>query len=159
MEIETLQRLLKAFLIIDLLIQSYIDLKWKLLLDELNLFLAIVGVVYGYVSLGWQQSFLGAFLFGGLMEGIYLCAQGGMGLGDVKLSAALGFWLGGYGSWYCLVLALFLGAVTGIFGLLTGNYSRQTTLPFGPFLSISALLLILPDISIETLLLQFIESW
>lgn len=62
---------------------------------------------------------------------------GGMGGGDVKLSAVLGLataWVG----WGALLAGLFvgfaLGAVTGVGLMAAGRATRRTPLPFGPFL-------------------------
>ena len=70
---------------------------------------------------------------------------GGLGLGDVKLAAVLGFALGQAG-WPAVLLGvavphLIAGSVaTGL--LLTGRAGRRTALPFGPALLLGALVAI-----------------
>jgi leader peptidase (prepilin peptidase)/N-methyltransferase len=60
-----------------------------------------------------------------------------MGYGDFKLTAALGAWLG----WKMLPLIVLissgLGALVGISAIILGLKSRNSQLPFGPFLAIS----------------------
>ena len=89
------------------------------------------------------------------MATLYCLAQGGLGFGDVKLGAALGLWLGIYGSWFCLVLALFLGVVVALLGCMAGLLNRKSLVPFGPFLATAALLLMYQ----EQLLVKLLEGW
>jgi prepilin signal peptidase PulO-like enzyme (type II secretory pathway) len=56
-----------------------------------------------------------------------------MGFGDVKLMAFLGGFLG----WQLALLGIVLGALAGaIIGLLMLLWTRDTRLPFGPYLSL-----------------------
>ncbi|MCX5713182.1 MAG: A24 family peptidase, partial [Candidatus Omnitrophica bacterium] len=59
-----------------------------------------------------------------------------MGGGDVKLLAAIGAFLGWQNVLLTFFIAPFLGAVVGVFNLLT---KKDHTIPYGPFLSIGAL--------------------
>lgn len=70
----------------------------------------LAGLVVSTWVGGWKglgQSFLG-LIVGGLVYGV-LAMMGGMGMGDVKLCAAIGAWIW----WKQLVLALVLIAVAG----------------------------------------------
>lgn len=67
--------------------------------------LAVSGWLYGWSGLGHS---IGGVALGGLLFGI-LALMGGMGMGDVKLCAALGAWL-----WpQQLILALVLTGIAG----------------------------------------------
>ena len=74
---------------------------------------------------------------------IALISPRGLGMGDVKLAAALGIALG-YLSWGHVVLGVFggflLGGVIALVLLATRLRSRKDLLPFGPYLAASALL-------------------
>ncbi|WP_022886700.1 prepilin peptidase [Glaciibacter superstes] len=62
---------------------------------------------------------------------------GGMGMGDVKLGAALGVALGLLGVWSAaagLVLAFVVGGVGGLVFLLVRRANARSRIPFGPFL-------------------------
>jgi leader peptidase (prepilin peptidase)/N-methyltransferase len=79
---------------------------------------------------------------GGLlaMEGLSGLAQKVMGkpalgLGDAKLTALLGAWLGLSGVALAVLLAVLAGALFGALGLLSGRLKRGQPFPFGPFLA------------------------
>ncbi|HVY61436.1 MAG TPA: prepilin peptidase [Planctomycetota bacterium] len=59
-----------------------------------------------------------------------------MGFGDVKLFAMIGGYLG----WKAVLLALFIACIAGaLAGLVRLALTRESTIPFGPFLSIGAI--------------------
>jgi leader peptidase (prepilin peptidase)/N-methyltransferase len=79
---------------------------------------------------------------GGLlaMEGLSGLAQKlmgkpALGLGDAKLTALLGAWLGLSGVGLAVLLAVLAGALFGGLGLLSGRLQRGQPFPFGPFLA------------------------
>jgi leader peptidase (prepilin peptidase)/N-methyltransferase len=87
---------------------------------------------------------LGALVGGGiiwLLRALYFYTRGveGMGLGDVKMMAVIGAFLG----WQSAILVLILGSLLGsIVGIALARRSQQglkTALPFGIFLGIGAL--------------------
>ncbi len=62
----------------------------------------------------------------------------GMGLGDVKMLAGVGAFLGLYGMLLTLFLACLFGAIFGLLLMVRGRLSWGSRLPFGVFLSIGA---------------------
>jgi leader peptidase (prepilin peptidase) / N-methyltransferase len=93
---------------------------------RLPLDVAVIGAVAGYVSLAavaWAYA--------------RLAGREGLGLGDAKLLAALGAWLG----WTVLPLLVLLASVMALLvgGVLMGlgRADRHTALPFGPFLALA----------------------
>src|SRR6185436_10299248 len=62
----------------------------------------------------------------------------GMGLGDVKMLAMIGAFLGWRQVWLVLFLASLMGALVGGLLLATGRRSWQARLPFGTFLAAAA---------------------
>ena len=58
-----------------------------------------------------------------------------LGLGDAKLAALLGAWLGLTGLGLSVMLSVFGGALFGVIGLLSGRLKRGQPFPFGPFLA------------------------
>lgn len=83
----------------------------------------------------WLASSLGA---GGFFLLLALVNPAGLGMGDVKLAAFLGAWLG-----YAVAVALFVGALLGAVPALVllargGAKARTTTLPYVPALAAGA---------------------
>lgn len=77
----------------------------------------------------------------------FVLGQPGMGMGDVKLAAMLGLYLGWESLWV-FYLAVILGGTLGLVGLLTRRLKRGTPLPFAPFIAVATalhLFLIPPD--------------
>jgi leader peptidase (prepilin peptidase)/N-methyltransferase len=62
----------------------------------------------------------------------------GMGLGDVKMLAMIGAFLGWKQVWVTLFLASMAGAIVGVLLLGAGSKSLKTRLPFGTFLAVAA---------------------
>lgn len=83
----------------------------------------------------------GAAILGGVYLLLALVVPGGMGMGDVKLAAALGLFLG-YLGWGELAVggigAFLLGGVFGMLLLLTRRAGRRTAVPFGPWMLLAA---------------------
>jgi leader peptidase (prepilin peptidase)/N-methyltransferase len=83
------------------------------------------------------RALLGAAAMGGAYVVIFLVHPSGMGLGDVKLAAVLGLYLGWIG-WGAVVVGWFAGFLLGgVFavGLLAARRAgRRTAIPFGPWL-------------------------
>lgn len=132
-----------------LLALSQIDLMHQLLPDVLTLpllWLALVLHSFNLLPGNLADAVLGAA--GGYLL-FWLLAQGyrwlrgieALGLGDAKLLAALGAWLG----WQPLPQLLLIAASGGIITLLLGYILRrrplQQALPFGPWLGLAGALL------------------
>ena len=62
-----------------------------------------------------------------------------LGLGDAKLAALLGAWLGLYAMALAVVLAFLSGALLGSALLLVGRLKRGQPFPFGPYLAAGGL--------------------
>jgi len=68
-----------------------------------------------------------------------LVGRPALGLGDAKLAALLGAWLGLAGLAAMVLLAVFSGAVVGSIGRLSGRLGRHQPFAFGPFLALGGL--------------------
>lgn len=81
------------------------------------------------------------FLIGTIVFGAcYLLSRGGMGAGDVKLMAVLGFFLGGSVIISVMVLAVFCSAIYSIVNLIRKKTSLKAEIPFAPFVMIGTVL-------------------
>jgi leader peptidase (prepilin peptidase) / N-methyltransferase len=134
-----------------LIVMSFIDFAEYILPDVFTLpgaVAAFAGMVF-LVGMPWQDSLLGALIGAGgfllLQQGYYLIRRvEGLGTGDIKLMLMLGALVG----WQGLPLLIFLAAFTALAASLgymakNAHQGMQTRIPFGPFLSLGAMLHIL----------------
>lgn len=124
----------------------FIDLQHKILPDSLSLSLLWVGLIANTQSLFTTLpvavlSAAGAYLsLWILIKLFYLCTgKIGMGNGDFKLFAAFGAWFGWTELPLILILSSVTGAVIGLIYLKTSGKTRDTQIPFGPFLCVAGL--------------------
>jgi leader peptidase (prepilin peptidase) / N-methyltransferase len=87
----------------------------------------------------WWDSIVGAAIGFFLLLVIALVSKGGMGGGDIKLFALLGFVLGSKIVLLSFFLSTLLGAVIGIIGIAIGVFKRKKPIPFGPFIAVGTL--------------------
>jgi leader peptidase (prepilin peptidase)/N-methyltransferase len=129
----------------SLLIVSFIDLAYRIIPDVITLPGIIAGLLASTLvtSVGLGSALLGAFIGGGLFLLIAIVSRGGMGGGDIKLTAMIGAFLGWQGVFVTIFLAALSGAVSGLFLMIIKKKGRKDALPFGPFLAIGALLALL----------------
>ena len=122
-----------------------IDLEHQILPNEIT----VPGIAVGFIcSLflppGWKSSLTGLLaggLFPFLVAEAYLRIRGreGMGMGDFKMLAMVGAFLGSPLVWLTLILACVLGIVIGGGALLLSRRGMQTRIPFGTFIAVAAL--------------------
>ena len=124
---------------------SLIDYKTQIIPDGLVGVIAVSSVLYNllYVPHGVIDMLLGAAVGFAVMLLIFIISRGGMGGGDVKLSAAVGLWLGVEGTLLFLLLAFIMGGVISLLLLVSGAKSKGEAIPFGPFLCLAAFLTVL----------------
>lgn len=130
-----------VFLFSVLFAGSVIDLEHRIIPDKLNLAGAIGGVILTLLGKpGVIDSLAGFFAGGGLMLALAYFSRGGMGGGDIKLTAVLGIFLGWQGVLLAVFYASCIGSVVGIvLNLNKGKKIGKATIPFGPFLSLGAM--------------------
>ncbi|NMD70541.1 prepilin peptidase [Bacillus sp. DNRA2] len=90
--------------------------------------------------LPWWDSLLGAGIGFGLLLIIALVSKGGMGGGDIKLFALIGFVVGVKTLLLAFFLSTFLGAMFGLLGMALKVVKRGKPIPFGPFIALGTLL-------------------
>lgn len=125
---------------------AYIDWRTGYLPDIIVAPLAAAGlgiaVVGSPVGVSWPLAMAGAVINAGVFLALRwvvsrLKGREAMGLGDVKLVGAAGFWLGPFGLPYIMAvggLATLAGA--GIAGLVTGKPVWRGEMPLGPGLAL-----------------------
>ncbi len=146
-----------------LIIATFVDIPHRIIPDEVSIGGMIIGFIMVSVTgftlsplrfnfLPMKHSFLGLIIGGGiifltgvLFDLVYFkllkrpAINGeteSMGGGDVKLLAMIGAFMGPQRAILTFFLAPFLGIVVGVINLVT---KKDHTIPYGPFLSLAAL--------------------
>ena len=132
-----------------LLAASVIDLEARLLPDSITLPLLWLGLGFNLTGTfaPLRDCVIGAIAGYLLLWTVYhgfwlLTGREGMGHGDFKLLAALGAWLGWTALPAVVVFASLACAIGGMALVAFGRASRDTALPFGPYLGVAGLVVL-----------------
>ena len=126
-----------------------IDFRYQLIPDEVHILLFIVGIInifFNFTLKNVLNYIIGALIGGGIFFIISLLSllifrKEGMGFGDVKLMAALGFVFGIKNIIVITLVSFILGAIIGVMYLSLKNKESDGYIPFGPFIAIAAIVL------------------
>lgn len=129
-----------------LIVASFIDYKYKIIPDEINLFAFIcfimLNIVYNYNS-NFLNGIIGLIIGGGLFLLIAVISKGAMGGGDVKLMGVIGLSVGWKYILLITLLSFVIGAIISILLLILRIKSRKDYIAFGPFIAVSAVITLL----------------
>lgn len=127
-----------------LIVLFVIDLEHQILPNRITL----PGIAVGFVASlglwpGWRDSLLGILLGGGILWAIAeayfrVRREEGLGMGDVKMLAMIGAFLGWQQVLVTLVLSSAAGALVGVALMAAGRGTMKDALPFGTFLALGA---------------------
>jgi leader peptidase (prepilin peptidase) / N-methyltransferase len=130
-----------------LLVVSFIDLSHQIIPDWITYPGMVLGLLLSWLlgSPGLWSSLIGLLIGGGVLwllaVGYQLLAKKeGMGGGDIKLLAMIGTFLGWPGVLVTLLLGSLLGTLVGLVLILIWKKDRTYAVPFGPFLSLGAVI-------------------
>lgn len=129
--------------VLTLILIALIDMRLSIIPDQLNIFLAILGLVT-IIFFPDQQNILhkviGAFVGLAIFGSIVLFTRGkGMGIGDVKLAGALGLLFGWQKIILIAMIAFIFGGLFAAIILILKKKGMKDVIPFGPFLSLAAI--------------------
>ncbi len=126
---------------------SFIDFRHKIIPDVLSLPGIVAGFLISFLpgTITWLDSLIGILSGGGalfLVGFVYkiLTGREGMGGGDVKLLAMIGAWMGWISLPFIVLISSLTGAVIGFAFIILSGKGLRFRIPFGPFLSLGALL-------------------
>jgi leader peptidase (prepilin peptidase)/N-methyltransferase len=126
-----------------------IDLEHQILPNVITLPGVVIGLAFALVAPpGWRASLIGAAAGGGVLYAIaagyyYVRHEDGLGMGDVKMLAMIGAFLGWQLMLLTLVLASLAGALVGFALIVLKRGSMKYALPFGTFLAVGAVVAML----------------
>jgi len=117
-----------------LCVASFTDLRSRRIPNWLSLPFMALGIVASAWMHGWHgvaQS-MGGFGLGALIFGI-MCWMGGMGMGDVKLAAAIGAWVGPEQLLLALVVTGLAGGIMALGWAIFGGFTNDLFRGSGEF--------------------------
>jgi leader peptidase (prepilin peptidase)/N-methyltransferase len=134
-------------LLVSILIALFgIDLEHQILPNSITLPAIVIGLLLSFIAPpGFRDALIGTLLGAGILYAIagayYLWRrEEGMGMGDVKMLAMIGAFLGWKAVLVTLVLSSFSGAIIGVMLMSLQRGGMKLALPFGTFLAIGALI-------------------
>ncbi len=152
----TLQSVFYMVFLSVIVVITFIDIDYQIIPDRITLPGILIGLISAVlflpdpllinhsgadsVPLGLSGALIGLITGGGLFYSIAVLSKGGMGGGDIKMMAMVGASLG----WKSVLMTTFMGSLIGsVYGIglmLLRGKDRKTKIPFGPFLSVGALI-------------------
>jgi leader peptidase (prepilin peptidase)/N-methyltransferase len=127
-----------------LIVLFAIDLEHQILPNVITLPGIVIGLAFALIAPpGWPAALIGAAGGGGVLYAIaagyyYLRHEDGLGMGDVKMLAMIGAFLGWQLMLLTLVLASLAGAAVGVALIVSQRGTMKYALPFGTFLAVGA---------------------
>lgn len=136
-----------------LIIITFIDFDHYIIPDGLLILGSVFAIVFNLIFkvITIKESLLGSLICGGgvlaliyLIE--FLVKKEVMGGGDIKLFAMLGLFLGVKNSLLVALISVYVGAIFGIISIIYSKIKKKefnSMIPYGPFISIAAFIVIL----------------
>jgi leader peptidase (prepilin peptidase)/N-methyltransferase len=130
-------------LILIMVPAALIDLEYRIIPNRITALGAVAALTIGLAldPAGEPERLIAGAAAGGFLLVAALAYPGGMGMGDVKLAAVMGLFLGrsvAVAILIALLAGVFLGVV--IIARKGAHEGRKTAVPFGPFLALGAVI-------------------
>jgi len=156
-----------------LLVATFIDLEHYIIPNEITYGGIVLGLALSPINPvlraehsvfgAMLQSVFGMVIGGGLLLGIAwiggkVFKKEAMGMGDVKLLAAIGAFMGWQATLFTLFISSVVGAVVGLTLVLAQRKGWQSRLPYGPYIALGALIWMLCGTALVDWYLAFLKG-
>jgi leader peptidase (prepilin peptidase)/N-methyltransferase len=138
---------IQMFFVSLLIVIAFIDYDFQIIPDILSIGGLVLGLLIAFVRPGFRfmDALYGVLLGGGVLFVIaygyqLIMKREGMGGGDIKLLAMIGAFTGLKGVLFSLIGGSIIGSLVGIPLMLIKKENTKYAIPFGPFLSLGALI-------------------
>ncbi len=135
------------FFFCSLIVISGIDFSYQIIPDTISIPGIVIGLIFQILMGNFVLGLIGAIFGGGLI--LLIRVIGGwaykkevMGMGDVYLTAMIGAFVAFPLIIASIFIAALVGAILGIIYVISTRQSRESPIPFGPFLSIGGVIVI-----------------
>ena len=132
--------------VVVLVLASGIDLRTRRIPNWLSVPFLLAGMIVPAIAVGWvgfQTSCLGLGL--ALLLFVVPCFLRGMGMGDLKLAAGVGAWIGPGQFWMAFLVTAMAGGIMAVaYALFSGSLGRREgkvsqSIPYAPAIAIGTL--------------------
>lgn len=149
-----------------LIIITFIDIDHYIIPDGLLIIGSIFAIVFNIIfkTITIKESLLGAIICGGGVLAIvylieFIVKKEVMGGGDIKLFAMIGLFLGIKNSLLSALISVYVGAIFGVIMIICSKIKKSefnSMIPYGPFISIATLIVMLYGDNIINWYMKFI---
>ena len=145
------------FFLCALTVIAFIDFSFQVIPDIISMPGMIVGIIFQIIKGEFLVGLVGLLFGGGLILLIRVVGGKGykkevMGLGDVYLTAMIGAFVGFPLIIPAIFIAALVGAVLGVIFIVSTHQSRESPIPFGPFLALGGIAVIILQTQVYRLL-------
>ena len=124
-----------------MIVVAFIDFSFQVIPDIISMPGIVIGIFYQIIKGEFIVGLVGMLFGGGLI--LLIRVIGGkvykkevMGMGDVYLTAMIGSFVGFPFIIPAIFIAALVGAILGIWYIISTHQSRESPIPFGPFLAV-----------------------
>ena len=133
-----------ATIIFFLTLITFTDFEQYTIFNKMLLPFAILGILAAvHLNLPLTDRILSAVIGGGIFLLMAFLSNGGIGGGDVKLVFVLGLWLGSKMLINVIFAASIFGGLAAIFLLATKKMNRKSYFAYGPYFTLTTLVILI----------------
>ena len=137
-----------AFFFSGLIVIAFIDFSFQVIPDLISIPGIFLGIIFQAINGNFIAGLFGMLFGGGMIY--FIRVIGGkvykkevMGLGDVYLTAMIGAFVGFPFILPAIFIGALVGAVLGVLYIISTAQNRESPIPFGPFLSLGGMAVVI----------------
>lgn len=122
---------------------TFTDFEQYTIFNKMLLPFAVLGILAAvHLNLPLTDRIISAVVGGGIFLVMAFLSHGGIGGGDIKLVFVLGLWLGSEILLNVVLLASIFGGIVAVFLLATKQMSRRSYFAYGPYFTLTTLVIL-----------------
>ena len=147
----TIVAIFSFLFVVSLIILIFTDYQHFIIPNEITYSFITLGILVSLTNYSIIDLSIYECLIGGLVSGLILFISSkiffyikkieGMGMGDIKMIAMIGFWLGLSNTIFIIILSAFFGSIVGLLLIFIKKMNRYDHIPYGTFIGLTAILI------------------
>ena len=122
---------------------TFTDFEQQVIFNKMLLPFAVLGILAAvHLNLPLTERIISAIVGGGVFLVLAFVSSGGIGGGDIKLVFVLGLWLGSELLLNVIFIASIFGGLAAIFMILTKKLNRKSYFAYGPYFTLTTLVML-----------------